>query len=69
VYVTVKNADHATFVDSKLIKSPLLKKRVDSTVGIETIRALLVDFFDHYLKNRKLTFLNSQFSDIVVTKK
>src|SRR5207248_2557177 len=59
-YVTVKNADHATFVDSRIIKSPLLKKEVDPFGGITTARALLVDFFDHYLKNRRLIFLNSQ---------
>jgi dienelactone hydrolase len=51
-YVTVKNADHATFVDSKLIKSPLHKSisSLDPLRGIETTRSLLVDFFDHYLK-------------------
>ncbi|MFA5306448.1 MAG: hypothetical protein WC365_03280 [Candidatus Babeliales bacterium] len=51
-YVTVKNADHATFVDSKLIKSPLNKSRctLDPLRGLEITRALLVDFFDHYLK-------------------
>jgi dienelactone hydrolase len=68
-YVTVKNADHATFVDSKLIKSPLLKKRIDPLGGIAITRALLVDFFDHYLKNRRLTLLNSQSPDIVVINK
>ena len=68
-YVMVKNADHATFVDSKLIKSPLSKNRVDPLGGIEITRALLVDFFDHYLKNKNLTLLNSQSPDIVVTKK
>ena len=68
-YVTVKNADHATFVDSKLIKSPLFKNEVDPLGGIEITRALLVDFFDHYLKNKKLTLLSSQSPDIVITKK
>lgn len=66
-YVTVKNADHATFVDSRLIKSPLLKKEVDPLGGIKITRALLVDFFDHYLKNKKLTLLNSQSSDFCRT--
>lgn len=68
-YVTVKNADHSTFVDSKLIKSPLLKNGVDPLQGIEITRALLVDFFDHYLKNKDLILLNSQSPDVVVIKK
>ncbi len=68
-YVTVKDADHATFVDSRIIKSPLLKKEVDSFSGITTARALLVDFFDHYLKNKNLIFLNSQSTNVVVIKK
>lgn len=58
-YVTVKNADHASFVDSKLIKSPLSKNKFNP-VPIETIRALLVDFFDHYLRNKTLTVLREQ---------
>ncbi|MGE4167975.1 MAG: hypothetical protein AB7E68_00265 [Candidatus Babeliales bacterium] len=68
-YVKVKNSDHATFVDSKLIKSPLLKSRKNSLEGIKIARALLVDFFNHYLKNQKFMLLNSQSPDIVVTKK
>jgi dienelactone hydrolase len=68
-YVMVKDADHASFVDSKLIKSPLFKKGVDPRGGLVITRALLVDFFDHYLKNKNLTLLNSQSADIVVTKK
>ena len=68
-YVMAKNADHATFVDSKLIKSPLFKNEVTPLRGIEITRALLVDFFDHYLKNKNLTFLSSQSPDIIVTKK
>lgn len=67
-YVTVKNADHAAFVDSKLIKSPLSKKEQDLLVAIAITRALLVDFFDHYLKNENLTLLNNQSPDIVVTR-
>ena len=59
-YVTVKNADHATFVDSKLIKSPLLKKEINPLRGIEITRALLVDFFDHYLRNKKVTVLEKE---------
>jgi dienelactone hydrolase len=59
-YVTVKNADHATFVDSKLIKSPLLKNGLNPLRGIEITRTLLVDFFDHYLKNKKATILKKQ---------
>lgn len=57
-YVTVKDADHAAFVDSKLIKSPLSNKEQDPYTCIVTTRALLVDFFDHYLKykNLKLAF-------------
>ena len=71
-YVTVKNIDHASFVDSKLIKSPLSKNVLNSVRGIEITRALLVDFFDHYLKNKKVIALrekNSRFSDILVTQK
>jgi hypothetical protein len=71
-YVTVKNVDHATFVDSKLIKSPLLKKELNPLRGIEITRTLLVDFFDHYLKNKKATVLKQQnlrFSDILVDQK
>jgi dienelactone hydrolase len=68
-YVTVKNADHAAFVDSKLIKSPLSKKEQDPYACIATTRALLVDFFDHYLKNEHLALLNKQSSDMIVTKK
>jgi dienelactone hydrolase len=68
-YVMVKNADHATFVDSRLIKRPLSKKEVDPLGGIKVTRALLVDFFDHYLKNKNLTLLNTQSLEIVVTKK
>lgn len=68
-YVTVKNADHATFVDSKLIKSPLSEKRTDPVKGIKITRALLVDFFDHYLKNKNLSFINNQSLGIVVIKK
>lgn len=56
-YVMIQHADHATFADSKFIKSPLYKKNPDSLKGIETTRALLVDFFDHYLKNKKLMLL------------
>jgi len=71
-YVTVKNADHATFVDSKLIKSPLLKNERNPTRGIEITRILLVDFFDHYLRNKKATVLKKQnlsFPDILVNQK
>jgi dienelactone hydrolase len=68
-YVTVKNTDHASFVDSKLIKSPLRKSSQDPLHGIEIIRALLIDFFDHYLKNKKLNLLDKQSTDIVVEKK
>ncbi len=71
-YVTVKNADHATFVDSKLIKSPLLKNVHNPLRGIEITRALLVDFFDHYLRNKKATVLkkqNPRFPDIHVKQK
>ncbi len=68
-YVTVKNADHATFVDSKLIKSPLFKNGKNPLKGIEITRALLVDFFDYYLKDKKLILLSSQSPDFVVTKK
>lgn len=68
-YVTVKNAEHATFVDSKLIKSPLFKDRPVSAEGIAITRALLVDFFDHYLKNKNLTLLNSESSHIFITRK
>lgn len=68
-YVTVKNADHATFVDSRLIKSPLSKKEQDPLAGITIARALLVDFFDHYLKNKHLTLLNGPSPNIIVTKK
>lgn len=67
-YVTVKNTDHASFVDSKLIKSPLRKSKPNLR-GIEITRALLVDFFDHYLKNKCLNILDRPFPDIVVTKK
>lgn len=68
-YVTVKQADHASFVDSRLIKSPLSKRDKDPLGGILTTRALLVDFFDHYLKNKDLTFLCSLSSNIVVIHK
>lgn len=71
-YVTVKNADHATFVDSKLIKSPLSQNGFNSLKGIEITRTLLVDFFDHYLRNKKLTVLKKQnlrFPDILVKRK
>ena len=70
-YVTVKDADHATFVDSKLIKSPLSDNEFNPR-GIEVTRALLVDFFDHHLKNKKSTVLkeqNNQFSDIIIMQK
>lgn len=71
-YVTVKNADHATFVDSKLIKSPLFKNGLNPLRGIEITRILLVDFFDHFLKNKKTTVLkkqNLQSPDILVKQK
>jgi len=71
-YVTVKNADHATFVDSRLIKSPLSKNRSNPLKGIEITRILLVDFFDHYLRNKKATVLTKQnlrFPDILVEQK
>jgi len=69
-YVTVKNTDHASFVDSKLIKSPLSKNRNNPLEGIKIARALLVDFFDRYLQSKNLThLLTSQSPDIVVTKK
>ena len=68
-YVTVKDTEHASFVDSKLIKSPLHKNAVNPLKGIEITRALLVDFFDHYLKNKNLNLLNSHSSDFFVTKK
>jgi dienelactone hydrolase len=71
-YVTIKNADHATFVDSKLIKSPLFKSVLNPLRGIQITRALLVDFFDHYLRDKKMTVLqkqNSRFPDIVVKEK
>jgi dienelactone hydrolase len=68
-YVTVKNADHVTFVDSRIIKSPLLNREIDLFAGIATTRALLVDFFDHYLKNKKLNLLDSQSPDIIITRK
>lgn len=71
-YVTVKNADHATFVDSKLIKSPLHKNGSNPLRGIEITRALLVDFFDHYLRNKKMIVLKEQntgFPDILIKQK
>lgn len=71
-YVTIKNGDHATFVDSRLIKSPLHKNESDPLHGIEITRPLLVDFFDHYLKNKNLTILkkeNVQLPDIIIEKK
>lgn len=71
-YVTIKNSDHATFVDSKLIKSPLSKNVNNPLRGIEITRALLVDFFDHYLRNKKATVLKKQdprFPDILIKQK
>lgn len=72
-YVTLKDADHAAFVDSKLIKSPLGKKNgLNPLRGIEISRALLVDFFDHYLRNKKSTVLkeqNPRFPDILIKQK
>jgi dienelactone hydrolase len=71
-YVTVKNADHASFVDSKLIKSPLLKNEHNPLRGIEITRTLLVDFFDQYLRNKKTTVFKKQnlrFPDIFVEQK
>jgi len=71
-YVTIKNADHATFVDSKIVKSPLFKNVFNPIRGIQITRALLVDFFDHYLKNKKMIILkeqNSEFTDILVDRK
>lgn len=72
-YVTIKNADHATFVDSKLVKSPLHENIVNPLRGIEITRALLVDFFDHYLRNKKMTMLfkeeNFRFPDIFIKHK
>lgn len=71
-YVTVKDADHSTFVDSKLIKSPLIKNELNPRRGIETTRTLLVDFFDHYLRNKKLTVLkkeNPRVPDIFIEQK
>lgn len=68
-YVTVKGADHATFVDSKIIKSPLLKNEHNPLRGIEVTCTLLVDFFDQYLKNKKATALkdqNLQFPEILI---
>ncbi|MDR3646320.1 MAG: hypothetical protein P4L22_02130 [Candidatus Babeliales bacterium] len=59
-FVTVKNADHASFVDSKLIKSPLSKNVINPLEGIEITRALLVDFFDHYLRNKKVALLENK---------
>lgn len=50
-YVTIKNADHATFVDSKLIKSPLRQNGSSPLRGIEVTRALLIDFFDRTFAN------------------
>lgn len=68
-YVTVKDTEHASFMDSKLIKSPLYKSKMNPLKGIEIARALLVDFFDYYLRNKNLSVLNNQSTDIVVTKK
>lgn len=68
-YVTVKNADHASFVDSKLIKSPLRKGGLTYDRCIEITRRLLVDFFDRYLKNRVLILLNDQSTDAIIVKK
>lgn len=50
IYKTVTNSDHASFVDSRIIKSPLRKNISDPFIVIEKTRALIVDFFDYYLK-------------------
>lgn len=71
-YVTVKNADHASFVDSRIIKSPLHENGRNHCESIETIRTLLVDFFDQYLRNKQMTVLkeqNPRFPDIVIKDK
>lgn len=71
-YVTVTNADHAAFVDSKIIKSPLLKNEPNPLRVIENTYTLLVDFFDHYVRNKKMTVLNKQnprFPSILVEQK
>lgn len=71
-YVTIKNSDHASFVDSKLIKSPLSKNVNYPLRCIEITRTLIVDFFDHYLKNSKSSVLkiqNIRFPDIIVKQK
>ena len=56
-YVTIHGAEHASFVDSKIIKSPLSKSEINPYSAIEVARAVLVDFFDHYLRNKELTVL------------
>ena len=68
-YVTIKNADHAAFVDSKIIKSPLINNEINPFRSIEVTRALLIDFFDHYLRNKRSTVLkeqNPRFPDIII---
>lgn len=71
-YVTVKHAEHTSFVDSRIIKSLLFKNRSNPARVIELTRVLLVDFFDHYLRNKKSTVLKEytdQFSDILIRQK
>lgn len=70
--VTIKNTDHASFVDSKLIKSPLSKSKINPLRCIEITRALLVDFFDSYLRNKQMMMLkeeHSKFPDILLQQK
>lgn len=63
-YVTIKNADHASFADSKLIKSPLSKNSSYHLGNIKITRTLLIDFFNHYLKNTNFTIFNGKSQEL-----
>lgn len=57
-YFIIQGADHGTFTDFNYLLSPwFTTKNLDPLRGLTITRAVLVDFFDTYLKGEKSTSL------------
>lgn len=68
-YAELKGATHGSFGDFYLIAPWKELPKLDPIKGVEITRALLVNFFDRYLKGKKSTFFTSdihQYSEILL---
>jgi dienelactone hydrolase len=68
-YAEIKEANHGSFGDFYLIAPWKELPKLDPIKGIEITRALVVNFFDMYLKGKKSTFLTdsiNQYPEIML---